>query len=98
MYDSPSYPVDRAEADAFRPLAEGDVCGPRRRRLAAVRIAVEQGQAEFEVGPAGPDEERAVVRRRREQGHPGAARAADAIEATVAPPADRQRHVGGARR
>lgn len=71
-----------------RPLADDDFYGPRLRRLAAVRIAVERTHAKFKVGPAGPAEEKlAVVRGLRERAQPGDARAADVIAATLAPPA-----------
>lgn len=72
----------------YEPIADGELYGSRLRRLAAVRLRVEETRAKFKVGPYGPDElKRSVVARLRERGLPGDPRAAAVIEGYL-PPAD----------
>lgn len=77
----------RYEPDAdFVPLVDGDFYGPRLRQLGVVRLRVRAMQPKFKVGPAGPDEDkRTVARHLRQRNAPGDARAADVIEASLAP-------------
>jgi predicted FMN-binding regulatory protein PaiB len=69
---------------SYPPLQDGDVYGPRLRRLAAVRLVVLHTEAKFKVGPAAPSEvKRGVVAGLRQRNEPGDARAADVIEASL---------------
>jgi transcriptional regulator len=68
----------------YEPIADGDLYGPRLRRLATVRLRILETDAKFKVGPAAPIEvKRRVVAGLRERGEPGDDRAADVIEATL---------------
>lgn len=70
----------------YQPIVDGEMYGPRIRRLAAIRLKVLERDAKFKVGPAGPDEiKRGVVAGLRDRNEPGDARAADVIEATLPP-------------
>ena len=70
----------------YEPIADGDLYGPRLRRLATVRLRILETDAKFKVGPAAPIEvKRRVVAGLRERGEPGDGRAADVIEATLPP-------------
>lgn len=79
--------LERYQPEAgFRPLAPED---PLYRgalaRLAAVRLEVTRTRVKFKLGQNRPPEtRREVVRRLRERGRPGDARAAEALEWTLA--------------
>jgi predicted FMN-binding regulatory protein PaiB len=71
---------------SYEPIVDGVFYGPRLRRLAALRIQIEQVRAKFKVGPYGPDELRhSVAERLRRRGLPTDARAADVIESHLDP-------------
>ena len=68
----------------WAPVTDGDVYGPRLRRLAALRLRVVKMHAKFKLGPAGDAALKLdVARRMRERGEPNDARAADEIERWV---------------
>lgn len=69
---------------AYEPIATGEFYGSRLRRLATMRLRIVRRHVKFKTGPAGnPATKRRVATRLRESGHPGDARAADVIEASL---------------
>jgi predicted FMN-binding regulatory protein PaiB len=77
-------------AASYVPMQDGDFCGPRLRRLAAVQLAIVGLQSKFKVGPAAPPEDarERVARGLRLRNEPGDARAAEVIEAAITQPPD----------
>src|SRR5438874_2926522 len=67
---------------SYVPIEDGDVYGPRLRRLAALQLRVVRTHAKFKAGPAPPPEgaQQRVANRLRERDAPGDIRAADVIE------------------
>ena len=75
---------------SYTPMADGEVYGPRLRRLAAVQLAIVGYQAKFKVGPAAPPEDarQRVATGLRARDLAGDVRAADVIEAAIADSSD----------
>ena len=63
----------------YRPVVDDELYGPQLRRLAVVRIAIDERQAKFKVGRGSEDERLDLARRLRERGASGDERAADVI-------------------
>ena len=73
---------------SYEPIQVGDFYGARLRRLATMRLRVARTHVKFKTGPAGTREtKQRVVGRLRERAQGGDLRAADVIEAYLAPPA-----------
>ena len=69
---------------SYEPVGDGEMYGPRLRRLATIRLRILRRHVKFKTGPAATvATKRRVVSGLRERGEPGDARAADVIEAAI---------------
>ena len=71
---------------SYEPIANGDFYGARLGRLATMRLRVVRSHVKFKTGPAGTREtKQRVAEKLRQRGGGGDERAADVIEAYLAP-------------
>lgn len=71
---------------SYQPIEMGEFYGPRLLRLATIRLHVVRSHVKFKTGPAGTREtKQKVADRLRERGEAGDLRAAEVIEAALAP-------------
>ena len=69
---------------SYEPVGDGEMYGPRLRRLATIRLRILRRHVKFKTGPAATAAtKRRVVTGLRQRGEPGDGRAADVIEAAI---------------